>query len=422
MARRKQKVRGFYKSGGYYSKEANQGSQLERILNQNNQSSYTKTKLEKLYYDLNVPYPRSSKKREQLPLLLNRFKSTGFSVIALTHTVFGRVQLDQDNANKAIPFPAVKKDQKESSLKRKCEQNENEKDMTFGLAILKRLNIILEDLSDLAQYTTMNTSSKSDQSSKKMASFLQSYDIISFTPRTETIFSALSNSLSTPMDILTIDYSFQSSTRLPYVIRNADVTNFTRRGIAFEINYGPAIVDPTKRKLWIMAAKEIKRAYDMINIKERYDNNGNNPKRKKNKDSWIGRPKILLSSGTRTLNGIDLGAMALRSPNDMMNVCQVALGWDDRLATKDALCGNPAYIVQRGLRKRRGRRLGVEDGSLCVNDSFVEVITGTNLDKPLPALRESLSLITKEKEMKVISRRNDNQEKSDEEDGFLHFT
>ena len=104
--------------------------------------------------DLHVPIPAD---RSLLPELLHNLASSGYTHVALVHTVYGRPQ-PHDHASQVLPTPLPH---------------------VPGLQILRRLHGILEQHSTVASYsiTTADT---------------YGYDLISVAPRTEACWQALS--------------------------------------------------------------------------------------------------------------------------------------------------------------------------------------------------------------------------------------
>ena len=104
--------------------------------------------------DLHVPIPAD---RSLLPELLHNLASSGYTHVALVHTVYGRPQ-PHDHASQVLPTPLPH---------------------VPGLQILRRLHGILEQHSTVSSYsiTTADT---------------YGYDLISVAPRTEACWQALS--------------------------------------------------------------------------------------------------------------------------------------------------------------------------------------------------------------------------------------
>ena len=111
--------------------------------------------------------------------------------------------------------------------------------------------------------------------------------------------------------------------------------NATENGMVFELCYGPAIVDPSKRRALIQAAVDLRSA--CLGIR--------NP-----------RPRIILSSSNRKVGGggggANFGVIALRYPHDLMNVLKCVLGFGDDVVSM-VLGHNAALAVQQGRKSRQ---------------------------------------------------------------------
>jgi hypothetical protein len=99
-----------------------------------------------------------------------------------------------------------------------------------NLKILKRLNVIIEQESDLAFYgydhentITSNTGRTSEQ--ERIKEILQSYDLIAFSPRNETVLSTICNSQKLfYSDIIMLDYtSGRGGVQLPFKLKKGYV-------------------------------------------------------------------------------------------------------------------------------------------------------------------------------------------------------
>lgn len=364
------------------------------------------------YYDLDVPLVMLSpgthtatkkKKRlsissltpkmwrgttEQHRVLVQRLRNTGYSTIAFSHTVHGSALLDpvRDGAMRTIP-PSIVEDllygtspEKKEKKKRKRNDaildgdDENFEKTTsesttssdtgtpnqnrLGITILRRLNVIIEQPSDLTRYSSnpIEASLALIQNSNQTApnllnhkNALDSYDIIALIPLNDESFTSACNSTTTlHSDIITLDYTKgRGGIQLPYKMRAADIRGATRRGIVFEVSYGPALIDPSKRRALVRAARLVSDVF--AGVREPHP------------------PRIIMSSGSRRRIGGgdekidgDVGVMALRSPGDMKNLAGIVLGWDDVLVSK-IMSEHPQMVVMRGHNRRLGRTV-VESG------------------------------------------------------------
>jgi len=280
-------------------------------------------------YDLNVSLPEtysmsSSKGFETIPktkrALLERLRHLGYDTIAFSHTVYGQLRPDKDVATLAISLPIS----------------------TNGWSnVLRRVNVVVEDLADVGLYTgankesqtikTTNTESTGSATRSSTNLLLNGYDIVALSPRNEATFSAACASAH-DVDIIMLDYN-ASRGRLPYRLRPSDIRAATNLGISFELCYGSAIADPAKRKFFVQAAGEFISASATVRPK----------------------PTLILSSGNRTTpNGVDIGTLALRSAADLTNVMKCVLGFDDR-TSHDAM-RRSAAIAAENRRKRSSKK------------------------------------------------------------------
>jgi len=311
---------------------------------------------------------------EQHRIMIQRLRNTGYSAIALSHTVRGSALLDpaRDGAMRTIP-PSIVEDllygtSKKKETKKKRSRNDiasgrnNENDEhihvgaenqnRLGVTILRRLNVIIEQPSDLAHYSTtpLEASSVStknnDQTTIKIQNHktaLNSYDIIALIPLNDESFtSSCTSTTALHSDIITLDYTKgRGGIQLPYKLRAVDIRAATRRGIAFEVPYGPALVDPSKRRALVRTAHLLNDV--CLGVREPHP------------------PRVVLSSGSRRQSSGsgdntdgDAGVMALRSPGDMKNLAGVVLGWDDVRVSK-IMAEHPRMAVLRGHNRRLGK-------------------------------------------------------------------
>jgi ribonuclease P/MRP protein subunit RPP1 len=292
-----------------------------------------------------LPQETSSQLETQLLIkeIMDRLASTGFTHIALTHTIYGRPRTAEDRADTALPEslwqslsemtantgklaaeePPIKK--------RKSSNNKNP-----PIRVLRRLHAVIENLSDVGIYLTNGPH----------ASLLQEYDLISISPRTEAAFQSACAS-ATSADIITLDYTAgRGGLRLPFKIRPGDVKAVVERGAAFEIPFAPALLHGKQRKALVQTCRELQMT------------------------SLGFKPRILFSSGDRTMDESDVGAMALRTPGDLINLLQAVFQFDAK--TSYAALGSSGIKV---LKRARERRWGKSD----VADVYVDNGTDSNL-------------------------------------------
>lgn len=298
----------------------------------------------RLHHDLFVPLPpiKSSEQKVQSRLMVRnmgqRLAATGYSTMALTHTVFGSPKAGQDEAIQAIPSSIYEAPTAPKPSKRQKVANEKETSK-FPVRVLRRLQVVVENLSDVALYSDSTTGANSTNNEKTTVERItREYDLISLSPRSDATFQAACRDAS--VDIVTLDYtSGRGGVQLPYRIRPPDVKAAVQRGTAFEIPYAPGILNVPQRKALVQAAKALQLA--SIGVRP--------------------RPRLLLSSGDRSSGVVatesDAGAFALRSPDDLINVLQTVLGFDDN-TSRGALGASGTAILQRAELRRKGHLQG----------------------------------------------------------------
>ena len=250
-----------------------------------------------------VPKGSHIKVQIQLKEIIEGLSSTGFSQIALVHTIYGRPKVNEDRAEIALP----------SSLWTTITSSAN-----CGVKILRRIHIVLENLSDSGIYVLNGPHD----------SLLKEYDLISISPRNDSTFQATCASASIA-DIITLDYTTRGI-RLPYRIRPADVKAAVSRCAAFEIPLAPGLLHLKQRRALLQTCRELQK-------------------------SCLGMtPDILFSSGDRTFEESDVGTMAFRMPGDISNLAHAVLQFDTTTAHK-AVWSNGSAIIKRAKDRKWGK-------------------------------------------------------------------
>ena len=270
--------------------------------------------------DLFVPLPSLAKSSDatktQLLVrqLAQRLYDTGVRQVAFTHTVYGTPQDAVDRVDTALPLSLL---------------HQHHHHHHPPLDVKRRLHVVLEQLSDVA-YFTSNTGTSSagsdtkNQKSSKESSLLHEYDLVSVAPRNDAVYRALLNSDGLAVDILTLEY-YTAARGLPFHLRNVQSV------WAVEIPYAPAILNTQHRRAWMRVAAQVRQVVC-----------------RGKKES----PVFLLwtSSGDRTIstkNGnTDAGTMALRRPTDVHNLVVTVLGMPASSPT--------AWLWQRAHERRFG--------------------------------------------------------------------
>eukprot|EP00534_Pseudo-nitzschia_fraudulenta_P005646 CAMPEP_0201188312 /NCGR_PEP_ID=MMETSP0851-20130426/135201_1 /ASSEMBLY_ACC=CAM_ASM_000631 /TAXON_ID=183588 /ORGANISM="Pseudo-nitzschia fraudulenta, Strain WWA7" /LENGTH=302 /DNA_ID=CAMNT_0047473915 /DNA_START=225 /DNA_END=1129 /DNA_ORIENTATION=- len=234
----------------------------------------------------------------------DRLESTGFTHMALTHTIYGRPRPGEDRAATALPASLWSatggatgdgggRNQRATKKRRPAGESSpggTHRDRRREIKVLRRLHVVVENQSDMGLYL----------SNGPQEELLNGYDIVSIGPTNEATFRSACSS-ATMADLITLDYTGRGL-KLPYKIRQADVAAATRRGAAFEIPVAPALLRPNQRKNLVHACQELK-----------------------NGCLAAGDAVVVVSSGDRVLGGSDAGALALRTPGDLANLCKTVL-------------------------------------------------------------------------------------------------
>lgn len=251
--------------------------------------------------DLYVVLPHTTTAEGPIPLvvdqLFTRLENIGYQTVALTHTIYGRPRATDDQAEKVLP----------SSLwDMRCPQSSKRR----SLQAVRRLHAVIENTSDLSIYNVFLTMGDitSGDSSNAAALLLKDYDLVSVSPRNDATFAQTCSSAKA-VDIITLDY-FSTRGGLPFNIRPVDVQLATARGAVFEVPYAPAILHKAHRKAWIQACRALQVASLGIKV------------------------KVLVSSGSRLMDGRDVSAMALRSPEDLVNLAKTVMCFDGPVAAE----------------------------------------------------------------------------------------
>jgi RNase P/RNase MRP subunit p30 len=243
--------------------------------------------------DLHVMLPHKSTAEGPIPLVLDqlfsRLATTGYQTIAISHTVYGGPPVD---------LPMVPNIQPKSTMR-----------------VLQRLHVVVENVSDLSLYPPFL--------SEKLRN---DYEIISVSPRNEAVFQQVCT-MSSVFDIISLDYA--SGERLAFKLRASDVESAVGGGMVFEIPYASAILHKNHRKGLIQTCRELQVASLGKNL------------------------KVLMCSGGRVYQERDVGAMALRTPEDIVNLAKTVLRFDG--PTSSQVNSQAARFV---LEKARNRRFG----------------------------------------------------------------
>ena len=316
--------------------------------------------------DLNVviPSPVNGGGSTTLNDLLERLSLLQYGTVALSRTIYGKPQ---------------------NALKKKADNIDTVSlSKKYGLKVLKRCNIIVEESSDCVHYNGSTDS------------VLNDFDIIGLVARNAAVFSAVCSGAK-GVDILVLDIS---KGKLPFWLTKQDLQVAADRGVVFELWYGPGLVDAAKRKFLIQTAVAFSQLARSIRP----------------------RLKLVISSGPRE-NGqdVDLGGLALRSISDLENIFCSVLHFEESVATA-AMRGNAQCAINVGALRKRGFTNGVSN--FIVQDNSNEYNQpigfsdkkGLTLMPPIAKATANIDHIVSKTEMN-----NEGIEEVDVDDGFITF-
>ncbi|KAI5780707.1 RNase P subunit p30-domain-containing protein [Peziza echinospora] len=167
-----------------------------------------------MYYDLNVPW---SPDNAELPRIAAFLYELGYNVIALTHTIDGKIPPNPTNPIPPNPFPDLP-----------------------NLRVLTRCTLLL---SDPAQ-------------TQKLALLTPLYDILCIRPTTEKLLLTACSALD-HVDLISLDLS----TRLPFHLKHKVLGTALARGLKFEVAYSAiAVGDAGTRRNVLANAAQLVRA------------------------------------------------------------------------------------------------------------------------------------------------------------------
>lgn len=171
-----------------------------------------------MFYDLNIPW--SSNQQSTLPRSLAFLHELGYSVVALNHTITGKLPADLKSP---IPDPLPFKDG----------------DIPSQLRILRRCTLVLTD----------------SHSNARIAELSRNYDILAVRPLDERTLQLACSSLD--CDIISLDLT----QRLPYWFKFKMLKEAVKSGKRFEICYAQGVMgDANARRNLISNATQLIRA------------------------------------------------------------------------------------------------------------------------------------------------------------------
>ena len=224
----------------------------------------------KLHHDLNIPFSSLSSKRkaQEANQYQTRLSKLGYSEIAFTHTAYGRLKLDKDDADYTLPWKDLIPESSNyntdstdmmpgSSRKHHCKRIRSigRINKQLDIKIYRRLNIIVEEVSDISRILLPNNDNSS--SSDGISELLQKYGIISLQPMNEPALQNICELMATStspsqsvsgntstisnnthfIDIIVLEYATGSrgGHGLPYKLRKDYLVKALSAGITFEV-------------------------------------------------------------------------------------------------------------------------------------------------------------------------------------------
>lgn len=320
------------------------------------------------FYDLNVPLAPSSAAssssaswtRKQLAQIYQtRLHQLGYSSLAFCHTAFGRADAKKDDADAVLPWrdilsdPPTEHEKNNSNCLEKVTNDDPGgwfgRKNALGMTIYRRINIVLEEVSDVSRLLlpSQSAASSNDSSTLSLDKMLQKYDIVSLQPMNEPTLqnicefitsSANDNSGSAGaatipshcVDILVLEYATGSrgGYGLPYKLRKDSLVKTMEAGIAFELCYASAVIDPKRRQGFLRTLVEFQSCYNSVQKKHLLLNKHVFDRRMDGTKCKSDLFPLLLSSGSRQNYslGTDEGVLALRTPQDVQFLAGHTMG------------------------------------------------------------------------------------------------
>ena len=310
-------------------------------------------------FDLNVPLP-VARRKYHAHLCQSRLHQLGYHGIAFCHTAFGRLKPERDDADKVLPWNDL-------LVSYSSDETLESKTSTFGrtslgMKIYRRLNIVIEEVSDVSQLLLPSTA----DAKQSLRDLLQKYDLISLQPMNENVLQSVSemlsqsdasnstDSLTSYVQIIVLEYATGSKGgyALPYKLRKDYVVKVLEAGVTFELNYSTAMLDAKRRQGFLRTLVEFNSAFNAIQKKHmllnKFIHSHQYQQAKCKSESF----PLLLSSGMRQnfSTGTDEGIMALRSPHDVSFIVNHLTGSSLGLASGEI--GSYESNVKRNGKKR----------------------------------------------------------------------
>ena len=264
-----------------------------------------------------------------------RLNQLGYNGIAFCHTVYGRLNVDKDDADVALPWDTIVSPTPQPLLSAAAKKEPSfGRKNSLGMTVYRRLNIIIEEVSDVSRILLPSNES-TPSTSVPVSKILQKYDIISLQPMNEPSLQNMCELIassspsdvtgSSPtlnnshyIDILVLEYATGSrgGHGLPYKLRKDYVVKVIRAGLTFELCYATAVLDPKRRQGFLRTLTDFQFSFGSIQKKHSLLNKSNNDKYKRRRVDDV---PILFSSGHRQnfTQGTNEGPLAFRTPSDV---------------------------------------------------------------------------------------------------------
>jgi len=169
-----------------------------------------------MFYDLNIPYPSSAADRaghENLKKILAQLSQYRRGVIALNHTVVGKVNPSQANPIRPL-------------------------DLSSDIRQLTRLTVVADDVTHNYGLHTNNPT-------------VNAFDLLAVRTSSEKVFASACSAYE--IDII----SLECSSRLPFFLKGSTLGLALDRGVYLEICYAAGIRDPNARRHLYNNAKRL---------------------------------------------------------------------------------------------------------------------------------------------------------------------
>jgi len=169
-----------------------------------------------MFYDFNIPYPASAADRaghENLKKILAQLSQYRRGIVALNHTVVGKVSSQQTNPIRPL-------------------------EISPDIRQMSRLTVVADDI-------THNYGLHSNNPT------VNAFDLLAVRTSSEKVFASACSSYE--IDII----SLECSSRLPFFLKGSTLGQALDRGVYFEICYAAGIRDPNARRHLYNNAKRL---------------------------------------------------------------------------------------------------------------------------------------------------------------------